>query len=712
MKTRILSGLLALVMVLGSVPVTALAAESDGLCPHHTEHTADCGYVEAVAGVPCDMGCTAGEDGKIVHAPGCAYCPATEGAPCNHVCDETCGGVTAPAQTDETTEPVEPTELTAETEPVPTEEPTPTEEPAPTEEPVPTEEPEPTEATVSAEELLQTEVGTVSAQGEGLLTSGSCGNSLNFTLTRSGVLTITGSGAMRTYFQPSGVPWNRYRDVITEVKLPSGLTDIAWFAFQNCTALTSITIPYGVKEIGIHAFDGCTALSAIDLPSSVRTIGNYAFQKCNGLTTLVLPKGVTTIETFVFADCKNLTKVTIPQGVDSIGLRTFAGCKNLTEVNLLGSIPAVGADLFRGCWGLKSIRIPDGFKTISSGMFTYCYNLQSVILPNSVTAIKDDAFLGCEALESINLPSGLTAIDAGAFSGCKALTSIVIPNSVNSIGDSAFVDCTSLKTVRFQGDGFTGSDSIFSAPVTAYYPEGNATWTQAIRDSFGSYVSWAIFCAHSPVTKAVKQATLTDDGCKAHYECSKCGEWFTDVTCTEPVSQADCTIPKVKTATLSTTEYTYTGGVKTPTVTVTDAVGHKLVRNTDYTVTYPSGRKYVGTYTVTVKGKGNYSFTKTVRFKILPPKAAISKLTAKMKGFVAQWSRKTSQVDGYQIQFSLKSNFSSPKTKTITKNTTTSVTISSQLANRTYYVRIRTYKTVGKTKYYSAWSSTTKVRTK
>ena len=55
-KKRLLSLLLSVVMImtmLPSTPLTAFAAADDNLCEHHTEHTADCHYAEAVAGSSC-----------------------------------------------------------------------------------------------------------------------------------------------------------------------------------------------------------------------------------------------------------------------------------------------------------------------------------------------------------------------------------------------------------------------------------------------------------------------------------------------------------------------------------------------------------------------------------------------------------------------------------------------------------------------------------
>ena len=81
------------------------------------------------------------------------------------------------------------------------------------------------------------------------------------------------------------------------------------------------------------------------------------------------------------------------------------------------------------------------------------------------------------------------------------------------------------------------------------------------------------------------------------------------------------------TITLNKASYVYDGKQKTPTVKVT-VNGTTLKKNTDFTVTYSSGRKNAGTYKVTVKLKGNYSGSGTKTFKITK---AANKLTAKGK---------------------------------------------------------------------------------
>lgn len=169
---------------------------------------------------------------------------------------------------------------------------------------------------------------------------------------------------------------------------------------------------------------------------------------------------------------------------------------------------------------------------------------------------------------------------------------------------------------------------------------------------------------------------------------------------------------KVGSVKLSDTSYTYNGKTKTPTVTVKNTNGTTLKKGTHYTVSYASGRKNVGKYKVTVKMKGNYCGTKTLYFTIKPPKTNIAKLTAGKKSVKVNWSKKSTQVSGYQIQYSTSKGFSKAKTKTISSYKTTAYTLKNLSAKKTYYVRVRTYKTVNGTKYYSSWSSTKYKKTK
>ncbi len=153
----------------------------------------------------------------------------------------------------------------------------------------------------------------------------------------------------------------------------------------------------------------------------------------------------------------------------------------------------------------------------------------------------------------------------------------------------------------------------------------------------------------------------------------------------------------------------FTGKAITQNVTV--KVGNTVLKNgTDYTVSYSNNKK-VGKATVKITGKGKYGGVITKTFKINPAKQEIQKLTAKSKAFFVDWAQKGSAT-GYEIQYATNSKFTGAKKVTITNNKTDKTTVSKLSANKKYYVRVRSYTTVGGTKYYGAWSATKTVTTK
>ena len=196
-------------------------------------------------------------------------------------------------------------------------------------------------------------------------------------------------------------------------------------------------------------------------------------------------------------------------------------------------------------------------------------------------------------------------------------------------------------------------------------------------------------------------ATFAADGSKSIH-CKNC----------ETISEA-IAIPRINSVKISATAYTYSGGVKTPSVTVKDANGNALHNKTDYIVQYASGRKNVGTYKVIVTLKDNYSGKKTLSFTINPKGTAISSLSKSKKAFTAKWKKQSAQTSGYQLLYSTNSKFKSGnKYVTVSSYKTTSKTIKKLVAKKKYYVKIRTYKSVSGKKYYSGWSAAKTVVTK
>ena len=199
-------------------------------------------------------------------------------------------------------------------------------------------------------------------------------------------------------------------------------------------------------------------------------------------------------------------------------------------------------------------------------------------------------------------------------------------------------------------------------------------------------------------TYYVRVRSYTNVNGKVYY-----GAW-SDV---KSIKTANNDITKATVSGISTKAFT--GKAITQNVTV--KVGNTVLKNgTDYTVSYSNNKK-VGKATVKITGKDKYGGVITKTFKINTAKQEIQKLTAKSKSFFVDWAQKGSAT-GYEIQYATNSKFTGAKKVTITNNKTDKTTVSKLYANKKYYVRVRSYTTVGGTKYYGAWSAVKNVTTK
>ncbi len=145
--------------------------------------------------------------------------------------------------------------------------------------------------------------------------------------------------------------------------------------------------------------------------------------------------------------------------------------------------------------------------------------------------------------------------------------------------------------------------------------------------------------------------------------------------------------------------------VKDGDYTLRRGIDFKLNNNTVSTAKVGNGKALI-------YGIGKYCDTMTVTFKIVPKATKLTKVTAARKGFTAKWNKQTAQTTGYQLQYSTKKSFKNAKTVTVTSNKTVSKKIGKLKAKKTYYVRVRTYKTVKGKKYCSSWSTAKSVKTK
>ncbi len=287
-------------------------------------------------------------------------------------------------------------------------------------------------------------------------------------------------------------------ELVTDLVIPNGVTEIKEYAFNGCTGITSITIPNSVTSIGGDAFNGCTGITSITIPNGVTSIGVSAFNGCTGITAV----HISDLAAWCKIDFRDsysnplyyahnlylngelVTDLVIPNGVTEIKEYAFNGCTGITSITIPNSVTSIGGDAFNGCTVLRELHIEDGDSTLSlsynsrgTGLFydrplktlylgrNLSYNtsyscgyspfykvttLKNVTIGNSVTIIKEYIFDCCRGITSIEIPSSVTTIGKYAFHH-NGLHEVHIPAGVTSIGYYAFT-CVNLQKITMDKD--------------------------------------------------------------------------------------------------------------------------------------------------------------------------------------------------------------------------------------------------------------------
>ena len=267
------------------------------------------------------------------------------------------------------------------------------------------------------------------------LGSGSIDGGLSWSLSRSGALTISGSGKMSA----NAAPWDKQKDKIQSVVIESGVQSISGGAFSGCTALEKVSISDTVAQIDLNAFDGCTALAEFEVAAD-----NKAFSSDGGML-FSADKKLLRCPVGKSADC------TIPSGTVAIAGGAFKDCSKLESLVIPDSVTAIGKSAFENCAALKRITLPKSITKLEALTFSGCAALAEITLPDSVKTLGEKVFSGCAALKSVKIPAEVTVIPTEAFFGCVSLESITIPKSVSHINERAFDGCTALKKVDYLG---------------------------------------------------------------------------------------------------------------------------------------------------------------------------------------------------------------------------------------------------------------------
>lgn len=367
--------------------------------------------------------------------------------------------------------------------------------------------------------------------------------------------------------------------------------------------------------------------------------------------------------------------VSIPVQIDkktvrAIGERTFDGFKDMTNVVIPNGIKEIGNFAFNGCSSLAYVELPNTITEIGDFVFDDCTSLVNITIPTSVTRIGVCAFYGCSSLKSIVLPDGVTSIGNRAFSRCKALRSITIPGSVVSIGELAF--------------------ERSSSSLVIYTPEGSYTEKYA-KD------------------KQIEVRTIADSVVPTP---SPAPGVDTPVY-PQPANQKQVIQAKSVTKTYGSKPFSLNA------VTSGDGTLSYSVANKKVAVVSSAGKvtiKGYGKTIITIKASETAQYqgaVKKVSITVIPKTPVLTSVTSPVKRQLAcAWS-KGKNVTGYQVHISLDKKFKKNTIERGVAGQKNSIKTPPLLkSKKVYFVRVRAYKKVGKTKYYSKWSKVKKITVK
>lgn len=243
---------------------------------------------------------------------------------------------------------------------------------------------------------------------------------------------------------------NPYLNAIT-FEQNSCIEDMGDYIFGNCTALKTVTIPKGVTNIGLIPFAGCSSLESINVES-----GNTKYFSVDGVLMSKDKNGTSIIR---YPEAKKASSYTIPAAVTNIEYGAFLACSTLVTLNYEenSQLKTIGKEAFESCSALTSVSFPKSVTEFIGGTFMFCRALKTVSFEegSQFDTIGAYMFYECKALEKITVPSNVKNIGGYAFGSCSKLTSVTFKkdNSLESISNYAFYDHNE-KLIIY---GYTGS---------------------------------------------------------------------------------------------------------------------------------------------------------------------------------------------------------------------------------------------------------------
>lgn len=222
-------------------------------------------------------------------------------------------------------------------------------------------------------------------------------------------------------------PWEKYKDRVTALNLVN-ISGVGAHVFSgypaletlNSTAALSVeiggfsqcpnlkTVNAQIGDLDVDAFNGCESLKELDLRYA-HSIGQYALSG-TAIGQIVLQYPDVALHGGAFNGMNNLVYVSLPAGMTEIPDGLMEGRESLQVVAGLENATVIGANAFKES-GISTYQSNVSGVQIKEGAFAMCANLRTVNIPKPAT-------LGTRAFEQANIASltlNAAEIPEGAF---------------------------------------------------------------------------------------------------------------------------------------------------------------------------------------------------------------------------------------------------------------------------------------------------------
>ena len=461
--------------------------------------------------------------------------------------------------------------------------------------------------------------------------------------------------------------------------------ELGGHAFDECSSLSSVMIGEGSIGSGPAIFSDCASLNTILLPDSWELGENASyFRGCKNLTDI----------NFSSANTKYKVIDHVVYSKDGSKIVCYPAGLKEPEYEILDGTVSIGNTAFEDQDYLEHIVIPDSVQEIGWRVFNSCSKLNYVIIPEGIPELKATTFAYCDSLDTILLPASLKSIIQDDKSSLSTFlnTDLIVIYAEKGTYAQEFAGDNFKQTIHcsFDADGGTVTprkkpvifnDRYHKLPVPVkegyhflgwYTADGGKITDNSIVTSQASHTLIAYW--EKDLEKQIADCEIKLSSVKYTYDGKEKKPTVTvkddlvtlssgidySLTYTNNINAGTATVRitgagnytgtisktftisakpiNEATVTLEKTSYAYDGTEKQPSVVVKDD-STTLINGTDYTVSY-SNNVNVGTATVTITGKGNYSGTISKTFTI----------SAKQRSFLwnqDNWNFNNSSYQGY-----------------------------------------------------------------